>query len=99
MTQTDPPRNSLENKLNMADMRMLIFMKKVARLDKIRNEGIGKPFLIREVAEKRRKGIPMSYGRDLRKDENCAGRRAMRFVARKMRKRRSGKIPQDIWKK
>ena len=74
-------------------MKMLIFTKIVARVGKIRNEGIWKPFEL-EVARKSGEGQQRSYSCDSKRDEDYVRKEAMNLAVEK-KERKTEKETKD----
>ena len=81
-------KKAQENKLYVAEMRMLRWMCGVTKLDKIRNERIRGTTKVGEITKERRLKW---YGNVMRREEHYVGRRAMVMKVQGRRKRGSPK--------
>ena len=81
-----------ENKLEVADMRMLRWMCGVTKLDKIRNETIRGTTKLGEITKKVQERRLEWCGNVMRSEEHYVGRRAMEMKLQGRRKRRRPKI-------
>ena len=69
-------KKAQENKLEVAEMRMLRWMCGVTKLDKIRNERITGTTKVGEITNKVQERILKWYGHGMRREEHYVGRRA-----------------------
>ena len=86
-----------ENKLEVADMRMLRWMCGVAELDKIRNERIRGTTKVREITKKVQERRLKWYGHVMRREEHYVGRRAI--VMKVQGEEREEDLREDGWTK
>ena len=77
-----------ENKLDVAEMRMLRWMSGVTKLDNIRNERIRRTTKVREISKKVQESRLKWYGHVLRREDEYVGKRVMRMVPGKRRRGR-----------
>ena len=80
-------KKAQENKLEVAEMRMLRWMCGVTKLDKIRNERIRRTTKVGEITKKVQEIRLMWYGHVMRREEHYVGRRAMVMKVQGRRKR------------
>ena len=80
-------KKAQENKLEVAEMRMLRWMCGVTKLDKIRNERIRGTTKVGEITKKVQERRLKWYGHVMRREEHCVGRRAMEMKVQWRRKR------------
>ena len=77
-----------ENKLEVAEMRMVRWMCGVTKLDKIRNERIKATTKVEEIAKKKvQERMLKWYGNVMRTQEDYVGRRVMEMKVQGRRKR------------
>ena len=70
-------KKAQEKKLNVAEMRMLIWMSGVTRLDRIRNEIIRGTTEVGEISKKVQESRLKWYGHVLRRKDEYVGKRVM----------------------
>ena len=70
-------KKAQENKLEGAEMRMLLWMCGGTKLDKIRNERIRGKTKVGEIRKKVQERRLKWYGHVMRREENYVGRRVM----------------------
>ena len=80
-------KKAQENKLEVAEMRMLRWMCGVTKLDKIRNERIRGTTKVGEITKKVQERMLKWYGHVMRREEHYVGRRAMVMKVQGRRKR------------
>ena len=76
-----------ENKLEVAEMRMLRWMCGVTKLDKIRNERIRGTTKVEEITKKVQERRLKWQGHVMRREEDYVGRRAMVMKVQERRKK------------
>ena len=67
-------KKAQENKLDVAEMRMLRWMSRVAKLDRIRNDRIRGTTKVGDISKKVKGDRLKWYGHVLRREEECVGR-------------------------
>ncbi len=93
-------KKDMENKLEVAEMRMLRWMCVVRKLDKIRNEIIRGTTKVGEITKKVQEMKLKWYGHVMKREEYYVGRRAMEMKVQGRRKRRwFEKVKEDIKEK
>ena len=80
-------KKAQENKLEVAEMRMLRWMCGVTKLDKIRNERIRGTTKVGKITKKVQERRLNWYGHVMRREEHYVGRRAMEMKVQTRRKR------------
>ena len=80
-------KKAQETKLEVTEMRMLPWMCRVTRLDKIRNERIRGTTKVREITKKVQERRLKWYGLVMRREEHYVGRREMKMKVQGRRKR------------
>ena len=75
--ETWPSKKAQEEKLNVAEMKMLRWACGVTRKDKIRNERIRGTIKVTEISKKIQERRLQWYGHVMRREENYVGRRVM----------------------
>ena len=80
-------KKAQENKLEIAEMRILLWMCGVTKLDKIRNERIRVTTKVGEITKKVQERRLKWYGHVMRREEHYVGRRAMVMKVQGRRKR------------
>ena len=80
-------KKAQEKKLEVAAMRMLRWMCAVTKLDKIRNERIRGTTKVGEITKKVQERRLKWYGRVMRREEPCLGRRVIVMKVQGRRKR------------
>ena len=86
-TKTWALKKAQENKLEVAEMRMLRWMCGVTKLDKIRNERIRGTTKVGEITKKVQERMLKWYGHVMRREEHYVGRRAMVMKVQRRPKR------------
>ena len=71
--------NRLEKRLEVAEIKMLRWMKGVTRKDRERNVDVRKELQVRELSDKLREGRLCWYGHVRRRENNYVGNRVMRM--------------------
>ena len=79
----------LEKKLEVAEMKMLRWMKGVTRKDRERNVDVRKELQVRELSDKLREGRLRWYGHVRRRENNYVGNRVMRMNTGRRKRGRS----------
>ena len=98
-------KKAQENKLEVAENRMLRWMCGVTKLDKIRNERIRGTTKVGEITKKLQERRLKWHGHMIRREEQCVRRRAMVMKVQGRRKRgrptrrRLDKVKDDIKEK
>ena len=87
-------KKAQENKLDVAEMRMLRWMSGVTKLDRIRNERIRGTTKVGEISKKVQESRLKWYGHALRREDEYVGKRVMAMEV--PGKRRRGR-PQRRW--
>ena len=90
-----PVKKTDENRLNVAEMRMLRWMCGVTKKDRIRNEYIRGTVKVIEVSKKAQEARLRWYGHVMRRDEEYVGRRMMEM---EIPGRRQRGRPKKRWK-
>ena len=85
--ETRVSKKAQENKLEVAEMRMLRWMCRVTKLDKIRNERIRGTTKVGKTTKKVHERRLKWYGHVIRREEYYVGRRAMEMKVHVRRKR------------
>ena len=80
-------KKAQENKLEVAEMRMIRWMCAVKKLDKIRNERIRKTTKVGDITKKVQERRLKWYGHVMRREEHYVGRMAMVMKVQGRRKR------------
>ena len=80
-------KKAQQNKLEVAEMRMLRWMCGVTKLDKIRNERIRRTTKVGEITKKVQERRLKWYGHVMRREEHYVGRREMEMKVQWRRKR------------
>ena len=80
-------KKAQENKLEVAEMRMLRWMCGVTKLEKIRNERIRRTTKVGEITKNVQERRLKWYGHVMRREEHYVGRRAMTMNVQGRRKR------------